>query len=107
MAMFRAFCVAVLCLSLQGGCKYFKTPPLLQAELPENAGPEIYRQGYKDGCQSGFGAYAIAAYKPRNPWIQDPVLAENKVYYQIWKDAYAYCSMFGLMAATHGWGNFR
>lgn len=105
----RAICLSTLCLclSVMSGCKYVTQPPFVGFELPEDAGPPIYRLGYKHGCKSGFGAYAVAFYKPFNKWEQDPELVDNKMYYQIWKDAYSFCAMYGLMHSSHGWGNFR
>ena len=70
-------------------------------------GPEIYQQGYKDGCESGFSGYSNSFNKMFWEWKQDPELAQNKVYYQIWKDAYAYCALWGMMADEHGLGNWR
>ena len=70
-------------------------------------GPEIYQQGYRDGCESGFSGYANSFNKMFWTWKQDPELAQNEVYYQIWKDAYSYCATWGMMADEHGLGNWR
>ncbi len=70
-------------------------------------GPPIYQQGYRDGCSSGFSGYANNFNKMFWKWKQDPKLAQDKVYYQIWKDAYAYCALWGMMADEHGLGNWR
>ena len=70
-------------------------------------GPEIYQQGYKDGCQSGYSAYATSFNKLFWTWKQDPELAQNEVYYKIWKDAYSYCALWGMMGDEHGLGNWR
>jgi hypothetical protein len=68
-----------------------------------------YRQGYKDGCETGFAGYSTPFYKGFNSWKQDTDLVQNakSPYYGSWRDAYAYCAMFGLMMTAHGWGNFR
>jgi len=71
---------------------------------------EEYRQGYEDGCETGYAAYATQFYKTLNTWRQDWRLANGMghgTYYKSWKDAYNYCSAMGLMFHQHGWGNHR
>lgn len=70
-------------------------------------GPKMYQQGYTDGCQSGYSAYSNSFNKIFYQWKQDPKLAQNAVYYKIWKDAYAYCALYGMMVDAHGLGNWR
>jgi len=70
-------------------------------------GPPEYQQGFRDGIESGYSGYANSFNKMFYTWKQDPVLAQNPVYYQIWKDAYAYGALWGMMADMHGWGNMR
>lgn len=70
-------------------------------------GPPIYQQAFKDGCESGFSGYANSFNKMFWTWKQDPELITNNVYYQMWKDAYAYCGVVGMMADEHGFGNWR
>jgi hypothetical protein len=69
------------------------------------AGPPEYQQGFKDGCESGIAGYASPFYKTFHTVKQDGVLAQNPIYYQIWKDAYAYCRTYVMTQATHGHGN--
>lgn len=83
----------------------FMSPASLVKEI--NFGSEIYRQGYKDGCESGYAGYASSLTKLFHKWVQDPELAQNKVYYQIWKDAYGYCAYYAMMTDEHGLGNWR
>lgn len=65
-------------------------------DLDPPPGPEIYQQGWSDGCESGMSTYQnnfikfMKVYKFR----QDPVLRNNRMYYQVWKDAYGYCAKF-------------
>lgn len=75
-----------------------KTPP---------AGPPEYQQGYIDGCETGYSGYGNQFNKQFHTWKQDPILAQNQVYYQVWKDAYAYCALYGMMTDEHGLGNWR
>ncbi len=70
-------------------------------------GPPKYQQGFSDGCESGFSGYANSFNKQFWSWKQDPELAQEREYYQIWKDAYSYCALWGMMADEHGWGNWR
>jgi hypothetical protein len=106
--------LGLLCIiSVLSGCtemnfhSFGTKPSSFMMEMPENAGPEIYRQGYKDGCESGYSGYANSFNKVFYSWRQDPELAQNPVYYQIWKDAYAYCANYGMMVDSHGLGNWR
>jgi len=70
-------------------------------------GPPIYKQAYRDGCQSGYSGYANAWNKVWYSFKQDPQLAQNPVYYQMWKDAYAYCANYGMMSDINTTGNWR
>lgn len=71
------------------------------------AGPKIYQQGYLDGCESGKSGYKGSLRKMYWSWKQNPKLAQNRVYYKIWKDAYAYCAIKSMMEGSHGLGNWR
>lgn len=83
----------------------FARPWELTMEPPP--GPPIYQQAFNDGCSSGYGGYSTSFNKMFWDWKQDSKLTENKVYYQMWKDAYAYCALLGMMSNEHGLGNFR
>jgi len=80
---------------------FFFKPASLDIKPPD--GPPEYQQGWSDGCESGMAAYTDAlpksfkAYKLK----QDPNLRNNKMYYQIWKDAFLYCAIF--MESTNKW----
>lgn len=79
------------------------------ASLPMEVdyGSAEYRQGYKDGCKSGWAAYTNSWNKNFFKWEQDPEQAQNRVYYQIWKDAYSYCAYYAMISDEHGLGNWR
>jgi hypothetical protein len=81
-------------------------PSEINLEDPPEGPPE-YKQGFKDGCESGYSGYANHFNKLFYTWKQDPKLTTNNVYYQIWKDAYAYCAVIGMMVDEHGLGNWR
>jgi hypothetical protein len=89
----------VICLMLsactgEGGSLDLRKPASLDLEPPE--GPPEYRQGWRDGCESGMNVYAADFYKFWKvfEYRQDPKLRGNRIYYQIWKDAYLYCAIY-------------
>lgn len=106
--MIVRFAVLLLTLTAISGCngmhKMFKP---IEFDLTPPDGPPIYQQGFKDGCESGYSGYGNNFNKMFWKWKQDPKLAQDKVYYQIWKDAYDYCALWGMMADEHGLGNWR
>ena len=106
--------ILILAIVVLSGCTKMHTdvgwakPSGLMMTLPEDKPySQVYKQGFEDGCSSGFGGYANSFNKMFHPWKQDPELAQNKKYYQIWKDAYSYCANWGMMADEHGLGNWR
>jgi hypothetical protein len=114
MALFmtRSLTLFLMMLALTG-CQAFHvsfasfTRPTTLAMMDPPPGSEEYQQGYIDGCKSGYAAYSNNFNKLFYQWTQDWKLAQEPVYYQIWKDAYAYCANYGMMADMHGLGNFR
>lgn len=112
MSTLRLCMVSLVCLLLLTSCSKFHIefggahPSSLPMKSPP-PGPPIYQQGWLDGCESGFSGYANNFDKFWHKFKQDPELAQNSVYYRIWKDAYAYCANYGLMSQEHGWGNWR
>lgn len=59
-------------------------------------GPPEYQKGWVDGCNSGWKGYGTTFNKVWGKFEQDPELAQNPVYYQVWKDAYAFCSAYAM-----------
>ena len=98
------FCM--LFLSIFSACTHFNfdmnwaKPTSLNLEPPP--GPPEYQQGYVDGCHSGWKGYATQFNKFWGKYRQDPELAQNPVYYQIWKDAYAFCSAYAMTTGETG-----
>lgn len=78
----------------KGGTLDLRKPVSLNLEPPQ--GPNEYRQGWQDGCESGMNAYSSQFYKSLKVFKlkQDPLLRNNKMYYQVWKDAFLYCANF-------------
>jgi hypothetical protein len=97
----------VMVLVVLTGCngqfwKDFHKPYSLDLTPPP--GPPEYQQGWSDGCESGMLSYSNALAKTFRVFElkQDPRLRENKMYYQVWKDAFLYCSIF--IEATRKFG---
>lgn len=111
--MKRALLILALFSSLLNvsGCTHYDTqwgfakPATLVMKPPP--GPPEYEQGWLDGCESGYSGYGNSTNKQFHTWRQDPILAQNPVYYQIWKDAYWYCANYGMMTDEHGLGNWK
>ena len=59
----------------------------------------LYVDGWKDGCHTGISAGANQWYKMYYKFRQDPLLAQNAIYYKGWKDAFDYCSRWAFQAA--------
>lgn len=78
----------------KGGSLDLTKPASLNLEPPE--GPPEYRQGWSDGCESGMNVYSADFYKfwKVYEFRQDENLRNNRVYYQVWKDAYLYCALY-------------
>ncbi len=59
-------------------------------------GPPEYQKGWSDGCESGSNAYSNSLYKTFKAFDFrfDPTLRKNRMYYQVWKDAFLYCSIY-------------
>jgi hypothetical protein len=103
--------LAFLIIAPLGACTHMHLKPQLflppEFDMTPPPGPPIYQQGFKDGCLSGFSGYGNNLPKLAFGWHQDPELSKNETYYQIWKDAYAYCANYANMDSLHGLGNFR
>lgn len=100
-----------LSLSVMTGCTYFNSktglgrPGGFMMEI--DYGSPDYRQGYKDGCASGYSGYGDSFNRFFHTWQQDPEKVKNPVYYQVWRDAYTYCAFAAMMHAEMGLGNWR
>lgn len=67
-------------------------PPFTPAPPPD--APQEYRQGWLDGCETGFGAHGLDVYRTNYKFTQNPSLVMNPVYYKAWKDAENYCRTY-------------
>ncbi len=91
--------VTMVSMMLLMGCaensvRGFFVPYSMNLEPP--AGPPEYQQGWRDGCESGLSAYGgqVEKFLKVHKLKRDPVLQNNKVYYQVWKDAFLYCTLY-------------
>ncbi len=73
---------------------YSWQPAHMNLTPPE--GPEMYQKGWSEGCESGSNAYTNQFYKSIKAFKYkfDPKLRNEKMYYQIWKDAFFYCAVY-------------
>ena len=67
-------------------------PPFMPTPPPNT--PQEYRQGWLDGCETGFAAHGYDVYRVAYKFKQDPSLVMNPVYYKAWKDAENYCRTY-------------
>jgi hypothetical protein len=89
----RVVYIGILCLVLLSGCRtgspwqqwMFEGPP------PGKDYHPLYVDGWVHGCESGTSAAANHWYKFSYKFKQDPLKAQNRVYYKGWKDAFDYC----------------
>ena len=65
-------------------------------DLTPPDGPPEYQKGWSDGCESGANAYANNFYKyiEAFDYKYDANLHNNKMYFQVWWDAFIYCSIY-------------
>lgn len=67
--------------------------PYVLDEVPKDA-PDVYKKGYKDGCESGLAAYGNTYYKKFYSFVNDPNLVDDPIYYRVWTDSFNYCRNF-------------
>lgn len=61
---------------------------------------EVYRQGWKDGCETGLAEFGNSAYKTFYRFKQNMALVDNPEYYAVWKQAEQFCKHY-----VYKWGN--
>lgn len=66
------------------------------ADTPDGS-PE-FKQGWEDGCHTGYASYGNNRYKAAYSFTQDPELVDNSEYYRAWQDGQLYCRWY-----TFGW----
>ena len=76
-----------------GGSTVRATDPPFKPTPPPNV-PQDYRQGWLDGCETGFGTHGYDVYRFEYSFKQDPSQIMNPTYYKAWKDAENYCRTY-------------
>lgn len=93
--LFITILVPVLCGCTGTDGKFDPRKPY-SLDMTPPKGPPEYEQGWIDGCESGSATYSNNFYMFTRvfKFRQDPILRNNKMYYQVWKDAFLYCSLY-------------
>lgn len=58
--------------------------------MPHDGSPE-YKQGWKDGCETGLSSMTNDYYRAFYQYRVDVNLVNNETYYRAWKDTFNYC----------------
>lgn len=92
----RFFTICGLAICLLSGCN--ATPPwsswMEKGPPPGRDYSPLYVEGWKHGCHTGISSSANQWYKMHYGFQQDPILAQDPIYYKGWKDSYDYCSRY-------------
>ena len=86
--------IALAVLVIAGCHNPITEPKPLFLETKLTYGPAEYRQGYQDGCESALGAYGNSYQKTMYGLQKTAEYQNNRMYNQVWKDAWAYCYMW-------------
>lgn len=70
-------------------------PPWAQKLLTQGPeGPPLFKQGWRDGCETGISATSNLYQKYFYKFKQDSTLARDPVYYTGWKNGFSYCQRY-------------
>jgi hypothetical protein len=58
------------------------------------AGSETFRQGWKDGCESGISALGSLHYKATHAFRYDAAALDNNEYHNAWRLSFRYCRWY-------------
>lgn len=86
----RALLMIVLVFSMSG-CGGWRGYHAVSLDMTPPDGPEIYKQAWRDGCQTGIAANTNDFYKIFARIKQDPEGMKQEIYRRVWQDAYNYC----------------
>jgi hypothetical protein len=77
-----------------GEVNMWKPLPPGMGEVDPNA-PPIYKQGWRDGCETGMWVYGGDNYRYLGyKFKQDYSMINNEDYYSAWQDSYLYCRWY-------------
>jgi len=92
----RHLLIVCLCLTSLSACR--AGPPwkqwMFNGPPPGREYTPLYAEGWRHGCESGASATTNHWYKFHYKFSQDPIKAQNRVYYKGWKDAFDYCQRY-------------
>jgi hypothetical protein len=99
MKFFKNFFTLFLTLIVLSSCKagpywmhwMYEGPPPSKDGKPYN---QMYVDGWKDGCETGVSATTNSWYKFHHKFKQDPIKAQDNIYYKGWRDALTYCGRY-------------
>ena len=95
--LYKKTCCLILIALLATSCGYKPQlgPPWMQKLFKEGPdGPEEFRQGWRDGCETGLSAVANRFQRSFYQFKQDYKLAQNPVYYAGWRTSFTYCQRY-------------
>jgi hypothetical protein len=98
--MVKSFCI-LLVIFMLSSCEALEPLNLwkpktwgMTSELSEEFPPK-YRQGFKDGCETGNSAYGGAHYRNLGyKYTQDLTMINDPEYYKAWQNGYRYCRWY-------------
>jgi len=90
----RNICLLAVLFSLSG-CLLFEPPKpmydrMFGNQLASDHNPSA-RQGWEDGCETGYAVYGNHFYKAFYDYKRDPNMVGDKQYEMNWYQAYHYC----------------
>jgi hypothetical protein len=103
MTHFRNIIILMVIILSASGCKnmlkpnppsmswMWDGPPPRKDGEPYN---QLYIDGWKDGCETGADASTTTFYRSFLTFRQDPIKAQDPVYYKGWKDSFNYCGRY-------------
>ena len=96
--MKRTMLVVIVILISLTSCSLFRPrvgPPWMQKLLLEGPeGPTKFKQGWKDGCDTGISATSNRLQRSFYKFQQNYELSQDQVYYSGWKTAFDYCQRY-------------
>jgi hypothetical protein len=70
-------------------------PPWMQEMLTQGPeGPTKFREGWRDGCESGISATSNQLQRSYYKFKQNYELSQDPVYYTGWKTAFDHCQRY-------------
>lgn len=92
--MYKTLVYLLIVLSLTSSCGFrpMVGAPWMQKMIKQGPdGPDNFRQGWVDGCETGISGTANRLQRSFYKFKQNYELSQDPVYYAGWKTAYNYC----------------